>query len=401
LAAEHRFMARQPILNSAEQLYGYELLFRSGPNAAFADMTCEGATQSILDFSLLLGPGSFTDGYRAFINCTELHLSSGVLRHLPKDLVVLEILEDVPANEALISACKRLKAEGYTIAVDDIVSATDRIELVELANIIKVDFQLANTEQQKEIAARFARSHVQLLAEKVETHEQFHAALKMGYKLFQGYFFCRPETLSRKALPSAHLGYLKILRQAFQPEVDIQEMAQEIRMEPSLAYRLLRFMNSAGRGTYPIESIVHALALLGIDEIRKWVSIVTAISLAGPHSRELIRTALIRGRFCEQVAEHLHVSTSDFYLAGLFSLLEALLDRPLDKILEQIPISAFCREALHGTTNEAGMALQLAIASCIGDWEGVKRHCAELKCTEDDAWGWQLEAQRAVALLDW
>jgi c-di-GMP-related signal transduction protein len=160
-------------------------------------------------------------------------------------------------------------------------------------------------------------------------------------------------------------------------------------------------MNSAGRGTHPIESIVHALALLGIDEIRKWVSIVTAISLAGPHSREIIRTALIRGRFCELVAEHLDVPSSDFYLAGLFSLLEALLDRPLDRILEQVPISAFCREALHGTTNQAGVALRLAIASSVGDWDGVKNYCAQLKCTEDDAWKWQLEAQRSVALLDW
>jgi c-di-GMP-related signal transduction protein len=364
-------------------------------------MACEGATQSILDFSLLLGPGSFTDGYRAFINCTETHLRSGILRLLPKELVVLEILEDVPANDELIEACRRLKAEGYTIAVDDIISATDRAELVELADIVKVDFLLAGANEQREIAERFRQSKVQLLAEKVETHEQFHAALEMGYTLFQGYFFCRPETLSRKALPSAHLGYLKILRQAFQPEMDIQEMAQEIRLEPALAYRLLRFMNSAGRGTYPIESIVHALALLGTDEIRKWVSIVAAISLAGPYSRELIRTALIRGRFCEHVAEHLLLPTSDFYLTGLFSLLEALLDRPLDQILERIPISPFCREALYGANNQAGAALQLATASGVGDWEGVRKWCAELGCSEEDAWRWQLEAQRSVASLEW
>jgi len=398
---EFRFMARQPILNKARKLYGYELLFRSGPNNAFADLTSEGATQSVLDLSLLLGAGSFTDGYRAFINCTRAHLTSGVLRMLPKNLVVLEILEDVPADEEVLRECRKLKAEGYTIAVDDIVSAGERTELIDLADIIKVDSLLADELQQKEIALRFARSGVQLLAEKVETHEQFQAAVKMGYTLFQGYFFCRPETLRAKALPSAHLGYLKILRQAFQNEIDYQEMAGAIRREPSLTYRLLRFMNSAGRGNYQVESIVQALGLLGTNEIRKWVSVVTAISLAGPRSQEMIRIALIRARFCEHVAEHLKVPASNFYLTGLFSLLEALLDRPLAQIVEEIPIPPACREALNGAANGPGNALKLAIAIGTGDWTEVTRYCAELKCSEKEAWQWQLEAQSYVSKLKW
>lgn len=400
-AADYRYMARQPIFNREVQLQGYELLFRAGPDAVFADMTCESATESILDFSLVLGPGSFTDGCRAFINCTERHLRLGVLHMLPKDAVVLEILEEVPASDELVEKCRQLKAEGYTIAIDDIVSVTDRYKLIDLADIIKVDFVLANAEQRKEIAKRFAGSKTQLLAEKVETHEQFHEALQMGYSLFQGYFFCRPETLRRKALPSAHLGYLKVLQQAFQPELDIPEMARAIRMEPSLAYRLLRFMNTAGRGTYPVESIEHALALLGTDEIRKWVSIVVAISLAGPRSKELIRTALIRARFCEEVAQHLQIASTDFYLSGLFSLLDALLDRPLEQVLEQIPVSPSCREALQAGSNRPGIALQMAIASGSGDWESVARYCAELQCSEEDVWRWQLEAQGSVGMLDW
>jgi c-di-GMP-related signal transduction protein len=400
-SSEYRYMARQPIFNGEVGLHGYELLFRSGPDAVFADMSCESATESILDFSLVLGPGSFTDGSRAFINCTEKHLRMGVLHMLPKELVVLEILEQVPANDELVEKCRQLKAEGYTIAIDDIVSVTDRNKLTDLADIIKVDFQLTGIEEQKEIAVRFAKSRMILLAEKVETHEQFRTALKMGYSLFQGYFFCRPETLRRKALPSAHLGYLRVLRQALQSEIDIPEMAKAIRSEPALAYRLLRFMNSARRETYPVESIEHALVLLGTDEIRKWVSIVVAITLAGPRSKELIRTALIRARFCEQVAQHLHILSTDFYLSGLFSLLDALLDRPLDQVLEQLPLSSSCREALQEGSNEPGLALQLAIASSVGDWENAKRYCARLKLSEEDAWGWQLEAQRSVGQMSW
>lgn len=394
--SEMRFLARQPILDRAQELYGYELLFRSGADIAFADADCDQATQSTLDLSLLLGAESFTEGHRAFINCTRASLCSGVLDTLPKGLVVLEILEDVPADDETVRECLRLKAAGYTIALDDVVSVKERLALLELADIIKVDFLLTNARQQRMIARRFAWNGVQLLAEKVETHEQFRAAVKMGYTLFQGYFFCRPETMQAKDLPSVHLGYLKIMERVYKREIDVQELARAIREEPSLCYRLLRYLNSAAFGLQPVNSIVHALNLLGSDEIRKWVSMVTAISLAGPRSKELIRLALTRARFCEQVAEHLRQPPTEFFLAGLFSLLEAILDRPLTQIIEHIPISVPCRAALNGELNRPGQALRLAIASARGHWEEIPPLCAKLECTEQDIWCWQTEAQSWV-----
>jgi EAL and modified HD-GYP domain-containing signal transduction protein len=348
---------------------------------------------------LLLGAESFTEGRRAFINCTRSALCSGVLDTLPKDLVVLEVLEDVPADEEVVRECQRLKAAGYSIALDDIVSASDRPALVELADIIKVDFLLTDARQQAEIARGLARRGVRLLAEKVETHEQFHCAVKMGYTLFQGYFFCRPETMQAKDLPSVHLGYLKILERAYEREVDIPALARAIREEPSLCYRLLRYLNSAAFGLRPVNSIVQALNLMGRDEIRKWVSMVTAISLAGPRSKELIRTALIRARFCEQLAEHLRQPPTEFFLTGLFSLLEAILDRPLAQIVEHIPISESCRAALTGTPNRPGQALMLAIACGRGQWEEIPELCAKLECSEQDVWRWQTEAQSWVRAM--
>jgi EAL and modified HD-GYP domain-containing signal transduction protein len=396
---ETRFIARQPILDSAQQLYGYELLFRSDATISFADIDCENAMHATLDLSLLLGAGSFTEGHLAFINCTRNALCSRVVDTLPKDSVVLEILETVPADQETLRECRRLKAAGYKIALDDIVSTTERLELFELADIIKVDFLLTDTKQQQAIARRFARRGVQLLAEKVETHEQFSAAIKMGYTLFQGYFFCRPKTMEARDLPSTHLGYLEILRLVYQREVDVPALARAIREEPSLCYRLLRYLNSAAWSVHPVNSIVHALNLLGSDEIRKWVSMLTAISMAGPRSKELIRMALIRALFCELVAEHLQLDVTDFFLTGLFSLLEAILDRPLAKIVEHIPISETCRAALTGASNRPGLALRLAVACGRGYWETIPQLCAELGCSEQDAWRWQSEAQSLVRVM--
>jgi c-di-GMP-related signal transduction protein len=198
--------------------------------------------------------------------------------------VVLEILEDVPADEETLRACWRLKQAGCRIALDDIVSTDERLALFEIADIIKVDFQLTGPAQQEAIARRFGRRGVRLPAEKVETHEQFQAAVKMGYALFQGYFFCRPVTMAARDLPSAHLGYLKILREVYEPEVNLSAIECAIREEPALCYRLLRYLNSAAFGLAPVRSILHALTMLGRDQLHKWVSLVGAISLAGPHS---------------------------------------------------------------------------------------------------------------------
>jgi EAL and modified HD-GYP domain-containing signal transduction protein len=392
--SEMRFIARQPILDCNQQLYAYELLFRSGENAAFNDADGERASQSTLDLSLLLGAGSFTEGHRAFINCTRSTLCSGVVSTLPKELVVLEILEDVPADAETVECCRQLRASGYSFAMDDIVSDEDeRHALIGLSDYIKTDFLLTDARQQLSIARRYGRNGRQMLAEKVETHEQFTAAKAMGYTLFQGYFFCRPQTLKARDLPSSHLGYLKILQKAFQREINIPELAQAIREEPSLCYRLLRYLNSAAWGVYQVNSIVHALSLMGSDEIRRWVSMVTAISLAGPRSRELIRLALIRARFCELVAGHLNMASTDFFLTGLFSLLEAILDRPMAQIVQHIPVSEACREALNGASNRQGLALQLSIATSRGHWEIISELSASLNCKEQDVWRWQTAAQ--------
>jgi EAL and modified HD-GYP domain-containing signal transduction protein len=396
---ETRFIARQPILDCKQEVYAYELLFRSRADISFADESVENAARSTIDLSLLLGAGSFTEGRPAFINCTRESLCLEVARTFPKDMVVLEILEEVPADEETVRQCYRLKKAGYRIALDDTVSIGDRLALFEIADIIKVDFLLTDAAQQNAIAQRFGKRGVQLLAEKVETHEQFQAAVKMGYTLFQGYFFCRPVTMRARDLPSVHLGYLEILQKVFQPEVDLSAVERAIREEPSLCYRLLRYLNSAAFGVSPVHSIIQALNLLGRDQLRKWVSLVGAISLAGPHSAELIRMALVRARFCEMFAELRGLPSTDYFLTGLFSLLDAVLDRPLAQIIEQIPITKLCRDALTGVPNQLRCVLEVAIASARGNWEVLPELCQKASCTELEVCHWQIEAQQWVRTM--
>jgi len=400
-AGEMRFIARQPILDCKQQLYGYELLFRAGAKDTFCSADTDTMTRSTLDLSLLLGAESFTEGHRAFVNCTREVLCSGVVESLPKNLVVLEILEDIAADEETVRACHRLKSAGYQIALDDVVSVDDRPAFVEIADIIKVDFLLTDAAQQEALAKRFGKHGVQLLAEKVETHEQFQSALKMGYTLFQGYFFCRPVTMEAKDLPSMHTGYLNVLRKVYEPELDFHALERAIREEPSLCYRLLRYLNSAAFGVSQVNSIVQVLNLLGRDELRKWVSLVTTISLAGPRSTELLRMALSRARFCELFAESQKLVPTDFFLVGLFSLLDAILDRPMVQIVEHVPLSPVCRDALNGVSNRPRQALELAIAGARGEWEILPQLCAHLGCTEEEMWHWHRDAQNWVrSMLD-
>ena len=386
--APRRFIARQPILDCEQKVYAYELLFRATADSVAADGDNERATLSTLDLSLLLGADFLTEGLPAFINCTREVLCSGILNTLPKENVVLEILEDVPADEETVRECRRLKQAGYRFALDDVISADGRMEFFDLAEIIKVDFLLTDAARQRELAQHFGRRGIRMLAEKVETHEQFRDAMQMGYTLFQGYFFCRPVTMAAKDLPSTHLGYLQILRKVYQPELDYQELAKAIREEPALCYRLLRYLNSAAFGVYRVNSIVHALNLLGRDELRKWVSLVTTISLAGPHSAELLRMALARARFCELYAQNRRLPPTDFFLTGLFSLLDAIMDRPLSQIIDQIPISAPCRAALGGECNQLRLVLDLSIAGLRGEWEQLPGLCQQLTCSEMEVCQW-------------
>jgi EAL and modified HD-GYP domain-containing signal transduction protein len=381
-----RYIARQPILNREQNTHGYELLFRAGTDNVFICTDPDVATVSTIDISLLAVSSSLTAGLPAFINCTRNVLTRELITLLPRDRIVVEVLEDVIADEEVIGVCDRLHRAGYLIALDDYVPGANTMRLLPFSDIVKVDFLATNAARQAAIAADMRRRGIRLLAEKIETREQFDFASRLGYHYFQGYFFCKPQMLSMQDIPCSKLAYIQVLSVANSDFYDVDELERVILREPSLCYRLLRYLNSAAFGLFPIRSIRHALSLLGQREIQKWVSIVVVISVAGDRPSELIASTLTRARTCETLSKFCGVDTSEAFMVGVMSLMDAILDRPMDAVISQLPLTNTCKDALCGGSTALGRLLQLAISCERGSWHEVTSSAGELGMEEDTIW---------------
>src|SRR5579864_714733 len=393
-----KYLARQPILNRARELFAYELLFRNGLQNSCEGLDLELASTSVLDTSFLIGFEKITAGHRMFINCPRDFLLRDYVSLFPPNLVVVEILENIHPDREIIEACQRLKQAGYSIALDDFVDSPDWAPMVALADIIKVDFRLTDPKEQHAIVSRYAEKNIRMLAEKVETREEYAEAMRMGYSLFQGYFFCRPEMMHHRILPSFKLAYLELLRAATAPEFDIQELASKIKHEASLTYRLLRYLNSAAFGLRSeVHSVPHALSLLGERELRKWIAVVSVGVLADGKPDELMVVPLVRGRFCELLAPLAGMPghANDLFLMGLLSVMDAILDQPLDSILAALPVRGEIKDALLARTGMYWQLLELATAHERADWEKVSVLASETGMNEEKV------SALYVSAVDW
>lgn len=393
-----KYLARQPILNRARELFAYELLFRNGIQNSCEGLDLELASASVLDTSFLIGFEKITAGHLMFINCPRDFLLRNYISLFPPNLVVAEILESVHPDQEVVAACRSLKQGGYLIALDDFVDSPAWAPIVALADIIKVDFRLTGRKEQQAIVSRYAGKNIRMLAEKVETQEEYAAAMHMGYSLFQGYFFCRPEMLHHRALPSFKLAYLELLRASTAPEIDIQELASRIKHEASLTFRLLRYLNSAAFGLRSeIHSVAHALSLLGERELRKWIAVVSVGVLADGKPDELMTVPLVRGRFCELLAPLAGMAghENDLFLMGLLSVMDAILDQPLDSILANLPVRGEIKDALQARMGLYWRLLEIAIAHERADWEKVSALCLEMEIKEEQA------SALYISAVDW
>lgn len=389
-----RYVARQPILDREQNTHGYELLFRSGPENFFQCSDPDLATSRTIDFSLLFGSPALTGGRPAFINCTRNILLNDIITLLPRDRVVIEVLEDVVADEETIAACDRLRRAGYLIALDDYTPTADTLRLLPFAHMVKVDFLATDAARQAGIAAEMRRRGIRLLAEKVETRAQFEFAMRLGYHYFQGYFFCQPQMVSMQDIPCSKLAYIQILSIANRESYEFSELEKAVLQEPSLCYRLLRYLNSAAFGLFPVRSIRHALSLLGQREIQKWVSIVVAISIATGRPSELISSALTRARTCETLATFSGADSSGAFIVGIMSLMDALLDRPMEAVISQLPLTAQCKDALRGGNQALGRLLRVAIHCEHGEWPEISSIAAKHELPEEKIWDAYDEACR-------
>ena len=394
------FVARQPIFSRRQGVYGYELLFCDGMENAFRGGDGSAATVSVIETGFLsIGLQQLTGGKLAFINFTrELLLADEVLR-LPCREAVIEILEDIEPDEEVVEACAELRRRGFTLALDDYVFHAGYDPLLELAGIIKFEFPAVRAIGQREFEERVRglRLHgVELLAEKVETREEFEDAVERGFHLFQGYFWGRPEILTGKKIEASAAARLQLLNAVHGRGMDVGYVKDVIKADPALSLSLLRYINSGlFRWMSRIESLHRAVVLLGPDEIRRWVAFMAVTTAIGSdRPKELIVASVTRARFCELLAPSfgLRAQALDLFFTGLFSQADAMFGLPLAQALEHIPLPAESEEALlRGSGRFAGV-LALAIAYEQGDWPAFAKRARSLGLDENEAPRRYLEA---------
>jgi EAL and modified HD-GYP domain-containing signal transduction protein len=379
------YVARQPILTVDEKVYGYELLFRDGIENHFRETDADSASRRTLDTSLQMGLELLCDSRRGFVNCTRDVLLKDYVTLLPPTLAVVEVLESVPPDELVLAALKRLKQSGYLIALDDFTFNDPREPLTEFADIIKVDIQQTTAEHRSEMMKKYGSWLRHMLAEKVETREEFAAAKAAGFIYFQGYFFRRPEVLQSKEIPANRLNYLRLLRAISEPELNTREFESIIKQEVSICYRLLRYLNSAAFGIQnEVHSLRHALALLGEREVRRWVRLVATLTISENRSSELVSSAMVRARFCELLAPRVPHGESDLFLMGMLSMVDAILEIPMTHVVEAIPLDRETKAVLLGAPSKLGPLYNLMLARETGDWESAAECSRKLGLSESE-----------------
>jgi EAL and modified HD-GYP domain-containing signal transduction protein len=367
------FVARQPILNRDRRVYGYELLFRPPVSEETNAALDQSAAKVISDALLAIGLDTLTDGRQAFVNVSRRLLLGGVPNVLPPDRVVLSLGADIEADKEVLEACQDLKQKGYALAIDDFVPNEWTADLVPLASFIKVDFlSVADADTRSRIVKTQGPQGPMLIAKAIETMDTFEHAVKEGYSYFQGFFFGRPLITLGREVPGQQVANLRLMRALYNPELTVHQLEELIKHDASLCYRILRTVNSA---TYmlqqPVQSIRQALVLLGRDTVRRWASLWALAGLSEKAHSELVIMSTVRGRCCELLAGRMggEDAAGEGFLAGMCSLLDAILERPMKDVLRDLPLAPETQAALLGEDNQTRRLLDCVIAYENGQWE--------------------------------
>jgi EAL and modified HD-GYP domain-containing signal transduction protein len=284
----------------------------------------------------------------------------------------------VKVDAAVLSAIKDLKQQGYRIALDGFTVNDSRESMVEIADIIKVDFRTVPSAECAPLLQKYA-PQIQMLAEKVETREEFVAAYEMGFLLFQGYFFQHPVVLTVREIPPSQISCLQLLQAIHRPELDLREVEGLIKHDASLCYRLLRYLNSPLFGlNSDVRSVLHALSMLGEREIRRWVTLVATVSAGEGKCSELVVSALVRARFCELLSGKLNKVEHNLFLMGLLSLMDAILEVPMTDVLDRVPVDFEMKQVLLSRPGKLRPIYQLMLAQESGEWQASTELAAHL-----------------------
>lgn len=384
------YVARQAILNKNKELHAYELLFRDGENNCFPDISPDEATSKILTNSHLdSGFEDISAGRPVFINFHQETLLHRFPTSLDPKKVVIEVVETVKPTAELIQACKKIKALGYTLALDDHDFDPQWDPLLPYTDIIKVDVVECNEQILIDNIGKYVGSKIKLVAEKIESMQDFEKYRDMGFDYFQGYFFAKPEVIKQKNLPTSKLFLIELIRASSAENFDMKKVNAIIERDVSLSYKLLRFINNPlVNKSHEISNLRHALNYMGQVEVKKFISLLALANLGDNKPAELIHLSLIRAKFCDLIGQAKSLSNNPpmGFLVGLFSLLDALLDQPMQDIVKKLPIDGDIKAALCGNENELKQFLALIRAFESGYWKGIadisKRLSLDIKMTQ-------------------
>jgi c-di-GMP-related signal transduction protein len=396
------FVAKQPIFTKSKEIYSYELLYRNNNNNGFPNIDGDVATADVIINSFInIGIDELANGKPCFINFTEKLLRSKIPTYFRPNQIVVEILESVAIDLSLLDICKELKAKGYKIALDDFVLQLDNpytLQIMEYIDIIKVDYRESTVQMRKAIEEIAFKYKIKLLAEKVETLEEFELAVNDGYEYFQGYFFSKPSIISSNDVPDYFQNYLIIINHLSTNEPDLIYITQLIEQDLSLSYKLLKLIHSpAYRPVSRINSIKQAIIRLGFKELKKWLYILAIrgnSSQKSEWSNELYMNSLTRAKMCELIAIHKKNKNEapSYFLTGMFSLMDAIIGMEMERLLNLMPLQREICEAILGEPNHLRQVLELCISVEKGDWDNVTLRCHDLQIEEKTVLGYHNEA---------
>ncbi|MDP2636454.1 MULTISPECIES: HDOD domain-containing protein [unclassified Pseudoalteromonas] len=382
------YAARQPILDRDKELIGYELLFRDGVDNVFPNIDGDEATSRLIEGSQFnFGLEDLTDDKPAYINFTLDTLQKGYPTLLGKDQIVVEILETIQPGKRLLAIVKDLKEKGYTLALDDYIHQPVWRHFYPYIDIIKIDFLSCELDQIKQIIEEIKPfPHIKLLAEKVETHEKYQLALDLGFSYFQGFFFSKPEMVQSKSLPPSQIALAELLYETSSMDINLKKITDVFERDVTLSYKLLRYSNSAAfKRRAEISTIKQALIVLGVQEIKKFLSLLFAAQVAANKPAELIRLSLTRARFTELLAiEHNKVKdTGMAFLTGMMSLMDAILDESMQSVMKKLPLSNDIKDALVENKGLLAQYLELVKLYEQADWQSANTIIDELALAAD------------------
>ncbi len=370
------YVGRQPIFDRNLNVFAYELLYRSQRQQNAANIQFDGdiaTTQTIINTFMEIGLDRLVLNKMAAINLTEKFLLEDNKIPFNPRQVILEILEDIPVTPRLLVAVAKLANAGYTIALDDYIYNPAHAPLLHMASIVKIDLMRLSKPELEEHVKQLRQFNVKLLAEKIETPEEFIHCSKLGFDYYQGYFLSRPQIVSAESLPTNRLTVMNLLAVLHNPDSDNDDLADAINTDVTTSYKLLKMINSAAFNLpRKVESIQHGVLLLGRRKLSSWASML-ALSTLNDRPSEILRTAMTRAKMCELLAEKLGIKpVESFFTVGMFSALDLIMQRPLPKLLEPLPLSPDIVSALLYHKGQLGDALTCVMAYEVADWPNVQ-----------------------------